>query len=295
MTPDGLLRLSRYVIFVDYDAEVEIQHTVRGTTTRVERAVYDSLLEYRGFRPGTEDVVRWIDDGVLVPPFLDTVEHHGGLRPRSEAALAQDHEEWYWAREVEAERSYRWLGQSIVKMPCDLVLYQELIAEHRLESVLEIGYGGGGSLWFFASILTHSGGAVVGVDREVCTSLPPFARFRDVRVDLVHGCAHDVATVGAVRPLLPTGFGLVVIDADPRPDAKLALLERWAPLVAPGGFLVLEDVGSPECVAAALTPRGIDRFLLAHREFGLAIEASRMPFIKARGAVFQALPVRRSL
>ena len=54
---------------------------------------------------------------------------------------------------------------SIVKMPSDLFLYQEILTAHQLGSVLEIGYGDGGGLWFFATMLALlGGGVVVGVD-----------------------------------------------------------------------------------------------------------------------------------
>ena len=293
MNTGRAVRLSRFVLFIDHGAEVEVQHTVRGTSTRVARSIYDALLGYRGFLELEKADEHWVDVGVLVPPFVDSVEHHGGLKPRTEALLARAHEDWYWAREVEAERSYRWLGHSVVKMPSDLFFYQELITERGLDSVLEIGYGRGGGLWFFASVLANRPGSfVVGVDCEIATEVPPFGRFRDVRVELVHGCGHDVATVDAVRTLRPSGFGLVVVDADPRPEGKLALLERWAPLVGSAGYLVVEDVGTPECVGAGVTPEGIDRFLLAHRDFGISPDAARFPLLKSRGAVLQALPGR---
>ncbi len=163
------------------------------------------------------------------------VEDHGGLRPGTEARLGRDYQDWYWRHEVESEREYRWLGQSLVKMPSDLFFYQELLAERRLDAVLEIGVGRGGGLWFFASVLALLGrGHVVGVDRESAGVRPPFERFPEVRVDLVHGEADTAVTVDAVRALRPDGFGLVVVDADPLPEGKIALLQRWAAAVAPG-------------------------------------------------------------
>ena len=171
-------------------------------------------------------------------------------------------------------------------MPSDLFFYQELIAGHGLESVLEIGYGDGGGLWFFGGMLALlGGGVVVGVDRERCEELPAFQRLAGVRVELVHGDAHEAAVVEVVRAVRPEGFGLVVVDADPRPNGKLALLRRWAAVVAPGGYLVMEDVESPECRAGSGFVEGVDRFLLENSAFGVAVEAARSPLIKGRGAV----------
>ena len=47
---DGRVRLSTYVLFVDYRAEVEVQHTVRGSVHRVDRVTYEELLGFQGFR-----------------------------------------------------------------------------------------------------------------------------------------------------------------------------------------------------------------------------------------------------
>ncbi|WP_437568701.1 CmcI family methyltransferase [Sorangium sp. So ce542] len=287
----GLVRLSTYVLFVDYGAEVEVQHTVRGTVRRVDRSTYEDLLGFQGFRAPAERHVSWIDAGVVVSPFGDRPEHHGGLRPGTEAQLGRDYQDWYWRREVEAEREYRWLGRSIVKMPSDLFFYQELIVGNRIDAVLEIGCGDGGGLWFFASVLALlGGGQVVGVDREHCEDLPAFERLGGGRVELVHGDAHEAATVEAVRILRPRGFGLVVVDADPRPEGKVALLRRWAAAVAPGGYLVVEDVESPECLdPGEVVEEGIDRFLLKNSAFGIAVEAARFPLLKGRGTALRRI------
>ncbi|EYF08276.1 CmcI family methyltransferase [Chondromyces apiculatus] len=288
---DTLVRLSSYVLFVDYGAEVELQHTLRGTVCRIDRHTYEDLLPFCRFRTPSDRHAIWRDAGVLVPPFRDRPEHHGGLRAGTEAQLGRDYQAWYWRREVEAEREYRWLGQSLVKMPSDLFFYQELLAARRIDAVLELGYGAGGGLWFFATILSLlRGGLVVGVDLERSTDLPPFETLPGVRVELLHGDAHQAATVDVVRAVRPAGFGLVVVDADPQPEGKVALLARWASAVAPGGYLLVEDVESPECLAAGgLVEDGLDTFLLADRRFGLAVEASRFPLLKARGVALRRL------
>jgi hypothetical protein len=83
----GLVRLSTYVLFVDYGAEVEVQHTVRGSVHRVGRVTYEDLLRFRGFRAPAEQHVRWIDAGVLVPP-LTTRTGTGPARSRRSVSTA---------------------------------------------------------------------------------------------------------------------------------------------------------------------------------------------------------------
>ncbi|MCY1031274.1 CmcI family methyltransferase [Corallococcus sp. BB11-1] len=284
------MRLSSHVLFVDYGADVEVQHTVRGTTVRVTREVYEELLRFRSFAEPESHLDPWVEAGVLVPPFNDTPEAHGGLLPGTEAWLGRAYQDWYWRHEVEAEREYRWLGHVAVKMPMDLFFYQELLAGSGTKAVLEVGYGMGGGLWFFATMLALCGGGrVIGVDREPYSEdLPPFERLAHVQVDRVHGDAHATATLEMVRALVPDGFGLVVLDADARPEGKLMLLERWSALVRPGGYLVLEDVDSPACrETPELFAHGLDRFLLERRNFSLAVEAARFPLLKSHGAVFR--------
>jgi cephalosporin hydroxylase len=280
---------------VEYGDQVEVQHTVRGTVQRVDRASYEELLSFQRFRPIAKHHTPWLEAGVLVRPFEDRPEHHEGLRSGTEARLARDYQDWYWPREVEAEREYRWLGHSIVKMPSDLFFYQELMTERRLKSVLEVGYGDGGGLWFFGGILRLlGGGTVVGVDRERSERLPSFEQLSGVHVELLHGDGHDGATVQAAQRLRPVGFALVIIDAEPLPEAKAALLGRWAPLVSEGGYLVVEDVDSPECRGGAMAEL-LDTFLLDNPAFGIAIEQARHPLLKARGAVFRRLPCPHAL
>jgi cephalosporin hydroxylase len=281
------VRLSTYVVFVDYGSEVEIQHTVRDTTCRIERSVHEDLLRFQGFREPEERHTRWIDAGVLVPPFKDNPEYHGGLRPGSEAQLARDYQDWYWRHEIESEREYRWLGRSVVKMPTDLFFYQELMAAHRIHCVLEIGYGDGGGLWFFATMLQLlGGGLVIGVDHDGGPAPQVFQSLEGVRITLIQGDAYTRSTVAVARALVPDGFGLLVLDAAPDPKGKLQLLDRWAPLVAPGGYIAVEDVDSPHSPGAQrLVADGIDRFLLDNPTFGISSLAGRAPLLKSRGAV----------
>jgi cephalosporin hydroxylase len=283
------VRLSTYVLFVDYGSEVEIQHTLRGTTWRIDRRSYEELMGFRRFRDSTKRHARWIEAGVLVAPYRDEPRYHGGLRPGTEAQLGHDYQEWYWRHEIESERVYRWLGRSVLKMPSDLFFYQELIVAQRLRSVLEIGYGSGGGLWFFATILSMvGGGEIVGVDRDGSEALPDFGGLRDVRTRIVNGDAHEVTTVERVRLLRSDGFDLIVIDADPQPAGKMRLLARWAEVVAPGGYVIVEDVSSPACSEAGSTvSHELDEFLLQNRDFSVVVEAARFPFIKSRGAVFR--------
>lgn len=46
----SVLRLSRFIVFVDYADFVEVQHAARGARYRIDRATYEELLGYAWFR-----------------------------------------------------------------------------------------------------------------------------------------------------------------------------------------------------------------------------------------------------
>lgn len=251
------VRLSRYLVFVPYGDEVEVQHTVRSTCERVRLDEHARLLAYSGFRELREGDERFRDKGWLVGAGQDTGAAHGGLRPGSEAQLDRDYQDWYWAREVESERELRWLGVVVLKMPTDLFVYQALISRDGIRSVLEIGAGSGGGLWFFASILAmHGEGEVVGIELDPPAHWPAFSQFPHIDVRVEVGDALAVA-VPQQR------YGLVVLDVG-RAGPWLELLYRWAPAVAPNGFLVLEDAAEEDWPA-------LDGFLLHQQGFGLEV------------------------
>ena len=143
MTDADVLRLSRFVVFVDYGEFVELQHTARGERHRIDQRLYQQLRGFTGFRPGELGLDEWIEVGVLVAPFTDNLSDHG-LAPDSEAAMAVAYHRWYWRHEVESEREYRWLGEVAVKMPSDLFYLQEILTQASQRRVLELGRGRGG-------------------------------------------------------------------------------------------------------------------------------------------------------
>jgi cephalosporin hydroxylase len=294
MTADDVVRLSAWIFFVDHGENVAVHHTVSGNEWMADQATARCLERYAGFRLLVPDMVMWVDRGVLVRPFTDPLV----APPDSaeEGRLGAAWNDWYWKREVEAERDYRWQGEVVLKMPDDLFMYQELIFDLGVRRVLEIGYGRGGGLWFFASVLTLGGcGHVVGVEREPPERVPDFQRYSAVRVDRVHGDAHLPATTTAVMDL-SSEFDLIVIDADPTPHGKLALLDRWAPFVSGDGVIVVEDFGSPGCVAQGEeVSRGLDRFLLTHPQFGIQTKSRRFATSKVSRAVLQLVGTEGSI
>jgi cephalosporin hydroxylase len=276
---EELLRLSRFVVFVDYGEFVEVQHGARAASHRMDRVLYERLRRFAGFRQREAELDAWVDAGVLVAPFADTLASHGPVAG-SEAELAANYQRWYWRHEVETEREYRWLGEVVVKMPSDLFYLQELLAEQPKRRVLELGRGRGGGLWYLASALHLLGGGVLAsIDVDDGPLAMDVSRWVDVELHVLVGDAFGSESVQRVRAVAE-GFELLVIDLGGDPQRNLTALGIWAEMVADGGRVVVEDLWGEDDGEAL---RELDTFLLARREFGLCERGARHPLLKGIG------------
>ena len=195
--------------------------------------------------------------------------------------------------------SYRftWLGRPVVQLPEDLLRVQEAIFQLRPEVVIETGVAHGGSLVFYASLLSLlGGGRVIGVDIEIrphnraAIESHPLAG----AITLVEGDSAAPATVDRVRSLLAgAGCVLVILDSNHTRAHVLRELEAYAPLVTPGSYVVVTDgvmrdladvpggraewASDNPCAAAA-------DFLAGHPEFELAPPAGLFDESRVTGA-----------
>ncbi|MEQ4281405.1 CmcI family methyltransferase [Pseudomonas syringae] len=274
-----MLRLSRFIVFVDYADFIEVQHAARGVRHRIDRATYEKLLGYARFRSPSLDVSLWVERGVLVAPFTDTLLPENTV-PGTETALAADYHRWYWTHEIESERDYRWFGEVVLKMPSDLFYLQELLTGTRVQRVLELGRGRGGGAWFLSSILQmQGGGLVVSLDIDPLASTIDGARWTEVEQHDWVGDAMNQETMDRVRGIC-SAFELIVIDLGGDPTRNLRALRLWADLLADGGTVVIEDLwGCDDTV----TIRELDSFLLENRQFSLCSSAMRHPLLKGIG------------
>lgn len=274
-----MLRLSRFIVFVDYADYIEVQHAARGERHRIDLATYDELLGHAKFRPASPAAAQWVERGVLVAPFTDTLLPEGAM-PGSETALAADYHRWYWKHEVESERDYRWFGEVVLKMPSDLFYLQELLTGMRVQRVLELGRGRGGGAWFLSSILQmQGGGLMVSLDIAPHASAIDVSRWTDVEQHDCVGDAMSRETLDRVRGICPA-FELIVIDLGGDPQRNLRALRLWADLLADGGTVVIEDLWGSDDASAI---HELDRFLLDNRQFSLCPWALRHPLLKGIG------------
>lgn len=155
-----------------------------------------------------------------------------------------------------------WLGKQVVKCPMDLWVYQEILWETQPDVILETGTSGGGSAFFFATIMDRIGhGRVVTVDIHEYPHLRP----DHPRISYLKGSSIDPAIVSQMAAQAQ-GRVMVALDALHTYEHVQAELDAYARLVSPGCYLVVEDTGwgAPgepwACEAAA-------EFLRGHPEF----------------------------
>ena len=279
-----LVRLSRYICFVPYDDYIELQHTARNTCYQIDSETFHRLRCFSNFKILTADLKIWFDYGILVGLYFDTFEQHKG-KEESEAGIAKAYHRWYWQHEVETEREYRWLGKVAVKMPTDLFFYQEVLSELSRRHILELGYGKGGALHFFNSILSLLGGGLIaGVDKEARVSnidTPP-----NLPVHLIHGDALCYKTVSKAKNI-SQNYDLIILDLGPS-HINYQALTLWIPLLAPNGVLVIEDIWHID--DEYLINKTIDLILLDNPQLSFYEPARRYPFLK--GIVLVNLGIR---
>jgi cephalosporin hydroxylase len=157
------------------------------------------------------------------------------MNPAGEAYLR-----WYYDSAVWKHLSYR--GVRTLKLPLDMWNYQEIIAERRIEWVLETGTRHGGSALFFADLLAAraASGYVISVDVEHASlQISAHPKLRLLLGD--SASPFVVAQVAQMLPKPPRPPLFVILDSDHRKAHVLRELEAYVPMMQRGDYLVVED------------------------------------------------------
>jgi cephalosporin hydroxylase len=189
-----------------------------------------------------------------------------------------------------------WLGVPIWQLPDDLVALQRIVFDAKPKWIVETGTKFGGSALFFASILAMMGhqvgqGGVMTVDIEetpqarasLAEASPQRNRFAPLVRQRLIGDAKAPDIVASILGQIAADPGPVMVFLDDWHDGDhvYAELLAYAPLVTPGGFLVVadttfEDLADTPILApskkyaevANSNPRtALRRFLLQRPEF----------------------------
>jgi cephalosporin hydroxylase len=132
-----------------------------------------------------------------------------------------------------------YFGVKTWKSPIDFWIYQELMCELKPDVIVEIGNHSGGSTLALAHLCDSLGhGRVIGLDLSHATVADSARDHR--RITLVEGdaCANFERVV---KLITPADHVLVIEDSSHTFENTLAVLERYSPLVKPGGYFIVED------------------------------------------------------
>lgn len=154
-----------------------------------------------------------------------------------------------------------WFGKQVVKCPTDLWTYQEIIVETKPDLIIETGTSGGGSAFFFATIMDQIGhGHVITVDKD---SYPELCRPHE-RITYLVGDSNSVGISGMLA--LQFTRRMVSLDSLHTYDHVKRELELYAPLVSVGCYLVVEDtnMGKP---GEPWADQAVEEFLASHPNF----------------------------
>ena len=171
------------------------------------------------------------------------VERRVLTHPRVEVALSrQAQRRYYYVAEVDAGRTWRnthWMGVPLLKCPLDLWVYQELIAAHRPDLVIETGTSRGGSALYMAALCDLVGnGEIVTIDIAPVEPEPPAHE----RITYITASSTAPATLDAVRHRAGDLQKVwVILDSDHSAGHVRGELDLYADIVTPGGYLIVED------------------------------------------------------
>ncbi len=140
---------------------------------------------------------------------------------------------------------WSWLGMPIIQLPPDILATQEIIWQTQPDVIIETGIAWGGSIVLYASLLELIGkGEVVAVD----TVLPqknidaimkyPFSK----RIHMYEGSSLSLDVEEKVKSHIETGDKvMLLLDSNHTHEHVLDELQRYAPLVTEGQYLIVSD------------------------------------------------------
>lgn len=148
-------------------------------------------------------------------------------------------------------------GIPIIKNPLDLWVYQEIIWETKPDVIIETGTWQGGSAKFLADTMEAAlyRGTVITIDVNKTAE-----KIQDKRICFITG---DSLVVGL--PVIADARTMVILDSDHSEEHVYAELERFAPMVTPGCYLIVEDTNLRNTIDNPLLPgnplAAVKRFL----------------------------------
>ena len=187
-----------------------------------------------------------------------------------------------------------WAGVPIIRLPDDIVVFQELVWDYKPQRIIETGIARGGSLLLDAAMQRMAGlePSVLGIDiaiyphtHKLMDGHPLAAGVQMLESD----STLDVAVEAARAFLGDAERALLVLDSNHTHDHVLGELRALAPLLPVGSYVLVADTIVEEFPEGHYTDRDWDRgnnpmtaaraFVAERDDFELDIDLSRRALV----------------
>jgi len=142
--------------------------------------------------------------------------------------------------------NFHWMGRPIIQYPQDIMAMQEIIWDVQPDLIIETGVAHGGTVLFYASMLSLLGGdrAVVSIDIDIRAhnraEIEAHPMYRNVT--LIQGSSIDEAVLAQVHAAAKGRKRvLVALDSSHTHEHVLREMQLYAPLVKEGSYLIVFD------------------------------------------------------
>jgi cephalosporin hydroxylase len=216
--------------------------------------------------------------------FTDTgIERMPLYSKKAFELLTELHQKVGW--QLKQPYSYSWMGLPILQIPDDMIRVAEVIHRLNPDFIVETGVAHGGSLAFYASIVSEWDGQVIGIEKGVrcmdAISKCPLAPW----IEIIEGDSVDPDIVRHVYQRCLDSSVFVILDSDHSQAHIAKELEAYHDLIKPGYYILVQDGnrgdfadvprGNPEWAHDNGSDAALE-FVKTHPEF--TIEQPQWPF-----------------
>lgn len=185
--------------------------------------------------------------------YVPTADEFALARQRRREALAADGDLRAEAvsLQVSAERHdftylWEWAGVPVIRLPDDVMVLQEIFWSYRPQRVVETGVARGGSMLLDASLMRMCGEqpAVLGIDHKLYphTTETLAAHPLAEGIELLEADSASQSSVDAATRFIGSAERtLLILDSNHTHAHVLAELRELAPLLPPGGLVLVAD------------------------------------------------------
>lgn len=171
-----------------------------------------------------------------------------------------------------------WKGHELLKNPCDLWVYIELIQKIKPKYIIETGTHFGASALYFSDMVK-----MLGIDTTIITiDINPKLNFdtKAAKIIPLRGISTSISIVNEVSNIIkPEDTVLVMLDSDHSKENVLNEINAYWKFVSLNSYLIVEDTivnGHPTNLAHGPGPfEAAQEFLLSNNNFEVDLDCQK--------------------